>query len=457
MKKLEQNIDLSFNYTKADFGDDFLWGVASSAFQTEGHHNKFGRGESIWDEFSSRKKAILNNDSPNIATNFYENYKEDIKLVKALSIPYFRFSISWSRILPNGTGEINREGINFYNDVLDACKENNVEPFVTLYHWDLPLELEKKGGWTNRDILEWFEEYTTVCVNAFKDKVKYWVVLNEPSIFVGAGYFLGIHAPGKKGINNFLPAMHHSLLCQSIGFKTIKKIDPNTQVGTTFSCTYITPKTYSEKDIKAAERIDTLLNKAFLEPSLGLGYPISKLPFLKHIAKYTLKGDEDLIKVEFDFIGLQNYTREVIEHHSYTPYVNAKLVAANKRNVDTTLMNWEIHPKSIYMMILKFSEYEGVKKIIITENGASFLDEVKSDIIHDEKRVSFIESYLQQVLYAKQKTDKVKGYFVWSLTDNFEWTEGYKQRFGLIYIDYDSQQRIIKKSGIWYKKFLEGK
>ena len=450
-------IDSTFSYTKEDFGEDFLWGIATSAFQTEGHQDTSGKGASIWDEFSARKKTIANNDSPKTATNFYENYKEDIELVKKLGIPNFRFSISWPRILPDGTGKINQEGIQFYNDVLDTCLINNIEPFVTLYHWDLPLELEKKGGWTNRSMLEWFEEYVTVCVNAFKDKVSYWIVLNEPSVFVGAGYFLGLHAPGKKGLKNFLPAMHHALLCQSVGFNAIKKIDPKSQVGTSFSCTYITPKSYSEKNIKAAERIDTLLNKVFIEPSLGLGYPIATLPFLKHVSKFTCKGDEDLIKVDFDFIGLQNYTREVVEHNPYTPYINAKLIPANKRNVDTTLMNWEIHPKSIYMMILKFSEYKGVKKIIITENGASFLDEIKSDVVNDEKRISFIQNYLQQVLNAKEKSDKIKGYFVWSLTDNFEWTEGYKQRFGLIYVDYETQKRTVKKSAIWYKNFLEGK
>lgn len=456
MKNPDHMINPSMDYTKEDFGEDFLWGVSTSAFQTEGHHNTFGKGASIWDEFATRKKTIANNDTPNVATNFYENYKEDIQLIKKLGIPNFRFSISWSRILPNGVGEVNQEGIDFYNDVLDTCIENGIEPFVTLYHWDLPLELEKKGGWTNRAILGWFEDYAKICATAFKGKVKYWIVLNEPSVFVGGGYFLGIHAPGKKGLNNFLPAMHHALLCQSIGFRAIKEIDPDAEVGTSFSCTYITPRTYSEKNIKAAERIDTLLNKAFIEPSLGLGYPVATLPFLKHMSKYTYAGDEELIKVDFDFIGLQNYTREVVEHHSYTPYVNAKLIPANKRNVNITLMNWEIHPKSIYMMILKFSEYKGVKKIIITENGASFLDEVKSDIINDEKRIFFIQNYLQQVLYAKEKSEKVKGYFVWSLTDNFEWTEGFKQRFGLIYVDYETQQRIVKKSGIWYKKFLEG-
>lgn len=449
MKNQDVINDITINYKKEDFGDEFLWGVSTATFQTEENHDKFSEGQSFGDEFSSKKNSN--------AANFYTNYKEDIRLTKELGISYFRFPISWSRILPNGIGEINQEGINFYNDILDTCKEYNIEPFVTLYNLYLPLELEKKGGWSNREILNWFEEYTKVCVTAFKDKVKYWIVLNEPSAFVGVGNFLGVQASGKKGLNNFLPAMHHALLCQSIGYKIIKQINPSSQVGTSLSCTYITPKTYSEKNIKAAERIDTLLNRAFIEPSLGLGYPVSTLPFLKHIAKYSHKGDEELIKVDFDFIGLQNYAREVVEHHSYTPYVNAKLIPANKRNVDTTSMNWEIHPKSIYMMILKFSEYKGVKKIIITENGASFLDEVKSDVINDDKRISFLKNYLQQVLYAKDKSDKIIGYFVWSLTDNYELTERNKHRFGLIYIDYNTQQRIVKNSGKWYKKFLESK
>lgn len=456
MNNLDNIIISSLDYTKSDFGDDFLWGVSSSAFQTEGQNDKYGKGMSIWDEFSSNNLLNSDNGFPNISTNFYENYKEDIKLIKKLGIPNFRLSISWSRILPNGIGEINQEGIDFYNNVLDTCVEYNIDPFVTLYHWDLPLELERKGGWTNRDVLDWFEEYAKVCVTAFKGKVKNWIVLNEPSVFITDGYFLGVHAPGKKGLNNFLSAMHHALLSQSIAFKAIKQMDPTCQVGTIFSCTYITPKTYSTENIKAAERIDTLLNKAFIEPSLGLGYPIEKLPFLKHIAKYICKGDEELIKVDFDFIGLQNYTPEVVKHHSYTPYVNAILVPANKRNVDVSKLNFEIHTKSIYMMILKFSKYEGVKKIIITENDFSFLDELKSDTINDLKRINFIQNYLQQVLYAKEKSDKIKGYFVCSLTDNFHWTKGHNQRFGLIYVDYITQKRIVKKSGVWYKLFLEG-
>jgi len=450
-------IDKIQNFNKEDFGEDFLWGVSSSATQTEGNHEGDGKGVSIWDEFSTKKNNILNNDTPSIATNFYQNYKEDIQIIKKLGIPNFRFSLSWSRIIPSGIGEINQKGIEFYHNVIDFCIENDIEPFVTLYHWDLPLELEKKGGWTNREILDWFEQYVSVCIQEFGQKVKNWIVLNEPSVFTGAGYFFGIHAPGKRGINNFLPAMHHTLLCQSIGFKTIKEKCPNAFVGTTYSCTYITPKTYSDKDLKAAERVDTLLNRAFIEPSLGLGYPIKTLPFLRHISKYFLPGDDELIKVKFDFIGLQNYTREVISHNTYVPYINAKIVPAKKRNVDYTMMNWEIYPKSIYYLILKFSKYIGVNKIIITENGASFFDEFKYEMFDDKERINYIKSYLQQVLLAKQNGGKVDGYFVWSLTDNFEWAEGYKQRFGLVYIDYETQKRTIKNSGYWYKEFLNNK
>ena len=448
-------LDNNFILKKEDFGEDFLWGISTSATQTEGNSKDDGKGDSIWDEFARKKNVIVNNDSPSTATNFYENYKEDIQILKKLGIPNFRFSLSWPRIIPNGIGDINQKGIDFYHNVIDYCIENEIEPFVTIYHWDLPLELEIKGGWTNREIISWFEEYVKVCINAFGQKVKNWIVLNEPSVFTGAGYFLGIHAPGKKGMNNFLPAMHHALLCQGIGFNTIKEKFPEACVGTTYSCTYVTPKTYSEKDLKATERVDALINRAFIEPTLGLGYPIKSIPFLKHIAKHFLPGDEELLKVNFDFIGLQNYTREVVAHNTYVPYINAKLIPAKKRNVDYTLMNWEIYPKSIYYLILKFSKYAGVKKIIITENGASFFDEFKHNMFDDKERIEYIKSYLHQVLLAKQNGGKVEGYFIWSLTDNFEWAEGYKQRFGLVYIDYETQKRTIKNSGYWYQEFLK--
>jgi len=440
-----------------DFGDHFLWGVASSATQTEGAYDVDGKGLSIWDVFVTEKNKILNHDTHFEASNFYENYKTDIALIKQMGIPNYRFSLSWSRILPHGIGEINQAGLDFYHDIIDCCIENGIEPFVTLYHWDLPHELELMGGWTNREILRWFQEYTQVCATAFKGKVRHWMVLNEPMVFTGAGYFLGIHAPGKKGFKNFIPAMHHAILCQAIGYNTIKAIDSETQVGTTYSCSYITPLSNSIKDIEAANRVDALLNRLFIEPTLGLGYPVDALPFLKKVVKYTQPEDDELMKVAFDFIGIQNYTREVVAHSIFTPYLNAKIIPADKRKVYYTAMDWEVYPEAIYEMILKFDRYEGVKKIMITENGASFPDEFTDDIVDDSHRSHFIKSYLEQVLNATKTSSKVAGYFVWSLTDNFEWAEGYKQRFGLVYIDYTTQERTIKNSGWWYKIFLENK
>jgi beta-glucosidase len=444
-------------FSKNDFGTDFLWGVSSSAPQTEGAYNVDGKGLSVWDVFVTQNKKILNNDTHFESSDFYNNYKTDIALIKQMGIPNYRFSLSWSRILPKGIGAINQAGLDFYHNVLDCCIENGITPFVTLYHWDLPQELEEKGGWTNREILGWFEEYVSVCVNAFKDKVTYWMVLNEPMVFTGGGYFLGVHAPGKKGFNHFIPAMHHAVLCQAIGYNTIKAIDSQAQVGTTYSCSYITPYSASPKDKEAAYRVDALLNRLFIEPTLGLGYPIDALPFLKKTLKYIQPEDDELMKVTFDFIGIQNYTREVIAHSIFTPYLNAKIIPADRRKVYYTAMDWEVYPEAIYEMIRKYDSYEGVKKIMITENGASFPDEIVDGIVDDVHRSHFIKSYLEQVLRAKKVSKKLSGYFVWSLTDNFEWAEGYKQRFGLVYVDYETQERTIKKSGWWYKKFLEEK
>lgn len=438
----------------SDFGENFFWGISSSAPQTEGATNVGGRGNSIWDDFSRKRSKIRNGDTPDIATEFYLRYKEDIQLVKKLGLKNFRISISWSRILPNGEGEVNLEGIQFYHRVFDECLNNGIQPWVTLYHWDLPAALERQGGWTNRKILEWFEQYVSICGREFGNKVRYWMILNEPMVFTGAGYFLGVHAPGKKGIANFLKSMHHAVLCQSIGFRTLKTLVPDSVIGTTFSCSYITPYSNSKRDQQAALRIDALLNRTFIEPSLGLGYPIEVLPFLKKVRRYMMSGDDQLMKAEFDFIGIQNYTREVVANSYYIPYLQAKLVPADKRKVFYTQMDWEVYPEAIYEMIKKFDSYSGVKKIIVTENGAAFEDELLHGKINDLHREQFIRSYLEQVLKSQKECTKIGGYFIWSLTDNFEWAEGYQQRFGLIYVDFKSQQRYLKNSAYWYQKFL---
>ncbi|WP_121357601.1 GH1 family beta-glucosidase [Flavisolibacter nicotianae] len=439
----------------SDFGDDFTWGVASSAYQTEGAYSEDGKGLSIWDVFTSRKGKIKGGENANNATSFYHRYIQDIILMEFLGIRNFRFSLSWSRLLPEGRGQRNEKGFEFYNHLIDFCLECGIEPWVTLYHWDLPQALEEKGGWTNRDIIGWFEEYVALCIHRFGDRVKNWMVLNEPMAFTGAGYFLGLHAPGRKGLNNFLPAVHHAALSQSLGANVIKSINSNLQVGTTFSCAPVDPIDNLKFSVDAAQRVDVLSNRLFVEPLLGLGYPWQELKVLQGVEKYMRAGDEKLLQTEMDFIGLQNYTREVVRFSTIMPYLNARLVKGSKRGMPTTAMDWEIYPEGIYRVLKRFNSYPGVKKIIITENGAAFNDRLEDGHVEDHGRIQFYEQYLEQVLRAKQEGVKVGGYFAWSFTDNFEWAEGYSKRFGLVYVDYSTQRRIVKSSGFWYQHFLQ--
>lgn len=372
-----------------------------------------------------------------------------------MNIKNFRFSIAWSRVIPNGTGTPNPKGIDFYNRLIDKCLALGIEPWVTLYHWDLPKALDKKGGWTNREIITCFKDYVRVCVKSFGDRVKHWMVLNEPLVFVGAGYLLGVHAPGKKGMKNFLPALHHATLCQAEGARIIKQYAPLARVGTTFSCSLIEPYRPIQKDMDAAQRADALVNRLFLEPALGMGYPQKDLKFLRRLEKYQLPGDEALVRYDFDFIGVQNYTRELIKHSWFVPYIKARPIKAEKRKVPITAMKWEVYPDSIYKILKKFDGYKEVKDIYVTENGAAFKDTLKNGEINDKRRTRFLKEYLGSVLKAKREGANIKGYFIWSFTDNFEWAEGFRPRFGLVHVDFKTQKRTVKNSGKWYSNFLK--
>lgn len=442
---------------RALFGDDFKWGVSTAAFQNEGGHDAEGKGISVWDVFSEKRGKIFDGHHARVACDFYNRYREDISLVKELQIPNLRFSVSWPRIIPRGTGKINQKGIDFYNRMINTCLEKGIDPWLTLYHWDLPHELELKGGWTNRDIVSWFSDYAEICARHFGDRVKHWMVMNEPMVFTGTGYFLGVHAPGRTGLKNFLPAVHHSVLSMNAGGRILKDALPGASVGTTFSCSYVEPYTKSLKDLAAAKRVDALLNRLFIEPVLGMGYPEDDLPVLKKLHKYFYPGDEDKLAFDFDFIGVQNYTREIVKHSIFTPYLNASLVKAKEREVPLTSMGWEVFPESIYHMIKKFGSYPQVKNIYITENGSAFPDEVSGGEVLDAERSRYLQDNLKQVLRAKDEGFNVNGYFVWTLMDNFEWAEGYHPRFGLVYTDFSTQKRIIKSSGRWYSDFLSGR
>ncbi len=449
------NSEPNFDLHSQDFGNDFVWGVSTAAYQIEGAHNIHGKGASIWDEFTTKKGTTFQGQHAQISCDFYNNFKDDILLMKAMNIKHFRFSFAWSRIIPNGYGAVSQEGIAFYNRVIDFCLECGMTPWVTLYHWDLPQALQEKGGWVNRDVVSWFEQFVTVCAKQFGDRVKHWMVLNEPMVFTGAGYFLGVHAPGNKGLKNFLPAVHHAVLCQAAGGLILRNMIPDASIGTTFSCSQITPYRNTFKDILAAKKANALLNRLFIEPSLGLGYPLDTVPVLERIQDYQKVEDEVNAVFDFDFIGVQNYTREVIKHSYFVPHIHAKIVKASKRRVKTTLMDWEVYPPSIYNMIAQFNKYKGVKKIIITENGAAFTDKLSNGKVHDLERLHYLQSHIQQVHRAKKDGFNVDGYFVWTFTDNFEWAEGYRPRFGLVHTNFETQERIIKSSGKWYKGFLE--
>ncbi|KGT09003.1 GH1 family beta-glucosidase [Elizabethkingia anophelis] len=441
--------------TKEAFGKDFIWGVSTAAYQIEGAHNLDGKGPSVWDTFVQKRNKIFRNHTGNIACDHYNRYIDDLYLMHSMNIRNYRFSISWSRILPEGTGLINQAGIDFYNKLIDLSLELGITPWVTLYHWDLPHSLEIKGGWTNRDVKDWFGDYVAICVKSFGDRVKNWMVLNEPTVFSAAGYFFGVHAPGRKSIEGFLAAAHHAALAQAHGARVIKTLQPESNVGTTFSCSHVEAYTNREKDIKAVKKADLLLNRLFIEPLLGMGYPVNEIKTLRRIEKYIKQNDERDLKFDMDFIGIQNYTREIIRYAMFVPFLHAKIVNAKDRNVEMTAMEWEVYPESIYHILKKFQAYENIPPLIITENGAAFSDTLQNNVVHDPKRLQYIQNILQQVLRAKQEGVNVNGYFVWTFLDNFEWAEGYHPRFGLVHVDFQTQQRTVKSSGHWYADFIK--
>lgn len=441
---------------RSDFGAGFQFGVATAAYQIEGAWNADGKGPSIWDEFTHRKKNVKNGANGDVACDFYNRFPDDLRLMRSMNIPNHRFSVSWSRIFPDGIGEANEKGLDFYDRLVDKTLANRITPWITCYHWDLPQALQEKGGWTNRDCYKWFGEYVDRITRRLGDRVSNWIVMNEPMAFVGLGYVLGMHAPGLKGFKNFFPAVHHATMAQSEGARVIQSNVQAPYIGTTFSASHMTPKKDNPAHRKAVRKFDALWNRLFLEPALGRGYPWDDFKFLRRIEKHMQPGDEENLRFRFDFIGLQNYTREVVKKSLWPPALWAKFQKPEKRGDDVkiTEMNWEVYPEGIYHLLKKFGSYKEIPEIIVTENGAAFPDRLENGEVNDEDRLKYIQDYLRQVLRAKKEGVRVAGYFIWTFMDNFEWAEGYHPRFGLVHVDFESQKRTIKKSGKWFQDFL---
>ncbi|HJV19747.1 MAG TPA: GH1 family beta-glucosidase [Sediminibacterium sp.] len=441
----------------SDFGNDFLWGVAISALQNEGAWNIDGKGLSNWDVFARKVGKIKGGARPVVANDFYYRYKDDLMLVKALGFKVFRFSIAWSRILPEGMGRVNKEGLAFYHRLIDECLLLGLRPYVTLYHWDLPYELEKQGGWSSHQMQKWFSRYVKLCTDEFGNKVKDWIILNEPMGFTSLGYMLGKHAPGKTSLSMFMSAVHNAALCQAEGGRIVRAEVPDAHIGTCFSCSEVMPYTDKSEDVLAAKRADALLNRLFIEPALGRGYPDDlDFPFMEklHLHNKAWKY-KDRMQFNFDFIGIQNYFSLTVKHSPIIPYLHATEVKASTRKVPHTALGWEINADSFYRMIRRFWHYGSVKEIIVTEGGAAFKDVLNNGIINDELRIDYFNQYIASVLKAKKEGVNVSGYFAWTLTDNFEWSEGFHAKFGLVHVDIKTQLRTIKNSGYWFRDFLK--
>lgn len=442
---------------RSDFGKDFIWGTATAAYQIEGGWDADGKGESIWDHFTHHHKhKIKTGENGDVACDFYHCFAEDIELMHKLHIPASRFSIGWSRILPQGTGQANEKGVDFYNRLIDKCLKEDVEPWVTCYHWDLPQALEDKGGWPNRDVIKWFEEYVHLCADRFGDRVKNWMVFNEPMAFTFLGYMLGIHAPGKFGFGKFFKSVHNVVMSHGAGGRVLRERIKGANIGSTFSCSSLDGWKATPANKEAAKRADVIINRLFIEPVLGMGYPVKDLPVLKHVIKHMQSGDEEKMKFDFDFIGVQNYSRVVAKNFALVPMIHALNVPPKKLGHEVTEMNWEVYPEGIYRIIKQFAAYPNVKKVIVTENGAAFKDELINGEINDAKRVDFLQEYLKNVLRAKREGINVGGYFIWSFLDNYEWAEGYRPKFGIVGVDYKTQHCTVKASGKWFSEFLAG-
>jgi len=437
---------------KYKFAKDFLWGAATSSYQIEGAYNKDGKGESIWDSFCKRNEVIEDESDGNIACNHYELWEEDVELMAKLNLQSYRFSISWPRIIPNGIGFVEERGIDFYNKLIDKLLENNIEPIITLYHWDLPQALEDIGGWANRDIVDAFENYTKIIVERFGDRVKIWNTINEPMVLTRLGYFWGIHAPGHQDEGKYFKAIHNVNLAHAKSYKVLKSYNKNFKIGIAQALFPSYPAQDDDKLIEEVKLLNDEMMWVHVDPVIKGEYPKS---IVKKVEKYNgmiIYEDLNIIKNTSDFLGVNLYSRMVIDYDE-----NGKIEKVLVPNSEVTDIGWEVYPDAMFDMLnLLKDKYDNIP-IYITENGASYQYPVTNGKVHDAKRVEYLQLYISAIYRAIENGCNVKGYSVWSLLDNFEWSYGYSQRFGIIDVNYSTQKRTIKDSGYFYADLIKNR
>jgi beta-glucosidase len=431
--------------------NEFLWGVATSSYQIEGAANEDGRGQSIWDTFCKVPGKVANFDNGDIACDHYHRFKEDLDLMKWMGVKAYRFSVAWPRVIPDGVGKINEMGLDFYDRLIDSLLEREIAPWLTMYHWDLPEALQLRGGWNNREILEWFGAYAEVLTSRFGDRVKNWMTLNEPLCSAWLGHLYGDMAPGIKDLQTALNVSHNLLMSHGLACQVIRSNVSEANVGIVINVTPAVPATDSQEDSNAAQLADGFDNRWFLDPVFGRTYPADVIDALGASPEIH-SGDMKLIAQDLDFLGVNFYFRQTVAADQNSKPLPIRSV--NRENVKRTAMNWEVHPQAFEEILLRISKEYSPKAIYITENGSAWNDEVINDEIIDDERIDYLARHLDAMKSARSQGAPILGYFAWSFLDNFEWAYGYEKRFGLIYVDYKTQKRTPKKSAFYYRQLL---
>jgi beta-glucosidase len=428
------------------FPPTFLWGSATASYQVEGAWNEDGKGESIWDRFSHTPGRIEDRSTGDIACDHYHRYQEDIALMHRLGLKAYRFSTAWPRVLPAGRGRVNPNGLDFYDRLVDALCAANIEPFLTLYHWDLPQVLHEEGGWTNRDICYAFADYAALMVKRLGDRVKYWTTFNEPSVVMFDGYLVGEHAPGVKDPKIAYQVGHNLMVAHGLAAQAVRAVQPGLNAGIVLNLWIADPASDSPEDQTAAEKVWQRSETLFLDCLFKGHYPPGIYDLVGENMPKIQPGDMALIAQKLDFLGVNYYSRNLVSAQG-----NINPVPGS----EYTEMGWEVCAPAMRRMLNKIHREYRLPPIYITENGAAFKDDVSPDgKVHDPRRLDYLKNHFIQTRLAMQDGVDVRGYFVWSLLDNFEWGHGFTKRFGVIHVDYETQKRTTKDSGKWYGEVI---
>ncbi|MBI5958114.1 MAG: beta-glucosidase [Chloroflexi bacterium] len=437
----------------AQFPKDFVWGASTCAYQIEGAAQEDGRGETIWDRFSHTPGRIKDGSNGDVACDHYHRYRDDVKLMRQLNHNGYRGSIAWARIFPTGSGAPNPAGVDFYKRLVDSLLEAGITPFFTLYHWDLPQVLQDQGGWANRETALRFVDYARYITGQLGDRVKHWITHNEPWCTTFLSTYLDIHAPGGKDLKLTLQNAHHVLLSHGLTVPAIREVVPGAVIGMAPNYVPAYAVTDNPKDVAAAHRFDGFFNRWFIDPLAGRGYPPDMWEYYGANVPQITPGDMDIIAAPLDFLGLNYYDRAYVVDDptsTHVPHTRGVPSSQEWRTADR-----DVYPDGLYDMLRRVYLDYNFPALYITENGAAFSDEISADgAVHDADRVEFLQAHFNQAARAIDTGIPLKGYFVWSLLDNFEWSQGYTLRYGITYIDYATQRRIVKDSGLWYRDFI---